>query len=187
MKKYGEYERGKNWINPEETLTYVHLPKCASTSIAMFLGLHGWQSTTSNKNLPAFTVIREPYDRYVSALRSVWDRMYKETKETKLPLGKWVSQIKRVKIYDEHTEKQSYLLEPFKKNLKHIITMENIDRLQELGIHLNIHQNRGNRKSIRIIKENLKLTKEEILAFYAEDDQLYRKVLREEENAKRNN
>lgn len=172
MKKHDRHVYGTNMINQQETLCYVHIPKCASTSLVRFLSLNRWHAITDPiKGVPAFAVIREPYSRYISGLRSCWDRKMKY----KMTLDKWVRGIKKVEAVDEHLEKQISFLLPFLTDLKYIVTLENLDQLKVLNLQVDTYENKGDEKLIDVIRENLKLTKKEILEFYSEDNYLYNK------------
>lgn len=60
-------------VNHDAGLVYLNIPKCASTSLKTYLGAKGFHYDQSGKFVKprdylAFTVVREPVDRYASAL-----------------------------------------------------------------------------------------------------------------------
>ena len=172
MRTYAEHPYGLNWFSKEANLAFVNIPKCASSTIKYILKERGFKLTnTVQKGIPAVAVIREPYSRYISGLLQYWRRNLKK----EVSLEEWVSGIKEVEIFDEHTEKQILFLIPFLIKLKWIVPMEKIDLLKWVGIEVgDVHNNKSEDDLIEVVKESLPFSKENVLDFYTEDNFLYK-------------
>lgn len=106
------HEFGQITIDEELKMMFVNIPKNASNWIRNILRYNGWKSTNYNRpntditGFNAFTIIRDPYERYISGLAE-YLHLYHNNKLVSDDAFEILFDLITV---DDHTELQSYFL-----------------------------------------------------------------------------
>lgn len=115
-------------LNRKEKLVYVHIDKCASTSISKALKEKNFLDVSKiditpliiNQNYRFFAVLRDPYSRWISGLCEFMSRF-------DIDKNYIIEQLRDKKyIFDMHTAPQHIFLEKF-KGLRSNITYLKLD------------------------------------------------------------
>lgn len=105
---------GECWYS--DTVGYVNIPKNASSTVKGYLIPLGWTpSTTMIECEKYFTILRDPIDRWVSGMAQF---AVGHLNNFTIP----IEEIFETVTFDDHTEKQTYFLQPF--NLDNITFIE---------------------------------------------------------------
>lgn len=106
---------GEHWTDGYRA--FVNIPRCASTTITAVLAENGWHKSDDPTDLPAWAVVRDPYDRYWSGVRE-YEKRHNRHADRSI-----------VRVWDEHTLPQYVFLMPFREVTA--IPLDRIDRLSE--------------------------------------------------------
>lgn len=115
--------------SPDKKHAFLQIPKNASSYWKTYLRPLGWK-TSNVKELPEdtcyFTMLRDPVERWLSGISEYFERYHNE--ELHQPKSSiFFKTIEDLIVVDDHTELQSYFLQPIE--LQHI-QFYKIDNLQ---------------------------------------------------------
>ena len=115
---YLGHKLGECWVDPTSSLTYIHIPKNASSSVKGCMASNRWQhSDTLIKNKQFLVVLRDPIDRWCSGIA----QFQINSKQLELDVAKVFEQI----TFDDHTEQQIYFLQGIDLNKVTFIMVNN--------------------------------------------------------------
>lgn len=126
--RFVNHPLGTTWANADYKLAFLNIPKNASTAIKKFLEPYGFRRTPQlgGDGWQVFTVLREPFGRYVSglaeyALRKGYDPIMVAKKSADLMArGLWTP-------FDEHTVPQHAFI---------TIPVDQVFRIEEVGRYI---------------------------------------------------
>jgi len=199
---------GLGWASDSDKLIYVGIPKAASCSMrfALDVGNHGMKSIIAMENLPdarknyrKFTIIREPLNRFISAVFESFKRtetppklmQLKTVKNPPEVINKYLTILEEDGFIEVHTAPQIGFLYSKKGELfdfDRILIFENLTAdfnkmCSDFGIKKDLKKkNVGDKKKIQAtleaIKKNPKII-ERIKILYQEDFEFYEKLKKE--------
>ena len=98
------HKLGECWVSPTGNITYIHIPKNASSSIKTCLAGNQWQhSNTLVTNEQILVVLRDPIDRWCSGMA----QFQINSQQLELDITQVFEQI----TFDDHTEQQIYFIQ----------------------------------------------------------------------------
>lgn len=152
------HEFGQITINEESKLMFVNIPKNASQWALNILRYNGWKSTNYNRpniditDFKAFTIVRDPYERYISGLAEYIHRYHND----KMMSDDVFEILFDLITVDDHTELQSYFLNDIDFDTTTFIMCD---------------KNLSNNMNAQIFKKyNIKVTDELLKPFYMADE-----------------
>lgn len=179
----------KNELAKGKKLTFIHIPKCGGTFVRHFLPKKyikyktGHQPATKN-DVPCFSIIRHPVERFESVLRYRMDRIdqYKDLKNIVNLLKLTESSISLENIVNHMTDEDILSMDPFqsieyyKKNVQFMILIEYfVPMLKYLNIYckeidISLKVNKTNHSMYGELSQK---NKERILNLFESDYILY--------------
>lgn len=175
-------------MHHDARIVYLNIPRCASTSLKEHLERHGFTYDQSGQferpdGWLAFTVVREPTDRYVSGLIQFWKGEHGNLAEKINVELRALSVYRRPVVHDTHLIPQSAFLDPRIPCDVTLAVGPNLhsqvnDILTHHGVRVDGRKlptaNRSDPKAKRQILSCLTEEHRSYLrGFYAEDHQLY--------------
>ncbi len=203
--KYANYvlkHNGLSWFYNRYELIYLGIPKTASTSMRHFLSPNGQcmffdLNENLNENLrkhKIFTVIRNPYDRFISGVfeslkrdESNHIKNLRNLNNIELLFTKIINIIEKEGFVDVHITPQHFFFhnkvnEPF--NFDYVMSFEDLHKdfknmCEELEIKSNLPHKQVGRTDLKnkskLIIDNNKFLKNKIEEIYENDFILYEK------------
>lgn len=154
------------YLSPDKSLSYLNIPKNASTSIKKALESAGWYKTIEPSDAPMFVVVRNPVDRYVSALAE-WHRQNHTGS-----FSNWFNNVNHIIVPDEHAVPQIDYVLPFIARVEHIIKMERLHEIEALtGVPITHESNKTD------YPDDLEIPRQLIEMYYRYDKYLYEENL----------
>ena len=151
------HEFGQITINEESKLMFVNIPKNASQWALNILRYNGWKSTNYNRpntditGFNAFTIVRDPYERYISGLAEYLHRYHND----KMVSDDVFEILFDLITVDDHTELQMYFLNDLDFDTTTFIMYD---------------ENLSSNMNEKIFKKyNIKVTEELLKPFYTAD------------------
>ena len=98
------HKLGECWVSPAGNITYIHIPKNASSRVKGCVASNQWQHSDTLVNSDQFLVIlRDPIDRWCSGIA----QFQLNNQQLELDVAEVFNRI----TFDDHTEQQIYFLQ----------------------------------------------------------------------------
>ena len=126
------HELGQCIASPNNKMALVQIPKNASSYWKTWLGMQGWKPKLYNQlsnETVYFTVLRDPVDRWLSGIAEYFVTYHSNHKPNKFI----ADLVQDIIVVDDHTETQSYFLQPFQS-----VEFFDIKKLNQVWNFLNI-------------------------------------------------